>query len=68
MIDQTQIKPKSKRLRIVIGSMSVHIAEYEKTPQGKFKLLDIAIGNVRAILNDLKSQGFKLYTVKGGAI
>lgn len=58
MIDQFAVKTKQKILIVKVRGITTLIAE----PQafGKPKLIDIAMGDSRAILADLRGQGYAL--------
>jgi len=63
MIDTFQAKTKTKKLIVKNNGFSTLIAEYQGKNK-KPKLIDLAFGDFNGIVNDLKSQGYKIEIVK----
>ena len=67
MIDTFQAKTTSKTLYLKTDGIMVAICEKMKKKDEKgrgYKLIDLAMGSVNGIINDLKSRGYKIKIIK----
>ena len=63
MIDTFNAKTGSKKLYVKVNGITVVICD-GKTAAGKWHVIDVAMGDTNAILNDLREQGYQLTVVK----